>query len=367
LKKIGAVAVIILLLATSTYVAYAYTKERQDSIRIAAILPLTGKGAHLVDVRYALEMAVDIVNRWGGINGSQIDLVIRDSQSSPSAAVREFEDLEVSEEPLLYLSTMCGVSLALASKAEEAGTVLMGAGVMLENFTDDREWVFRYSPRISDDVATVMSIVHKLEVARVGVLYSADMCTKAAESLFVTMFDVPNGTIVEQPFDENAGTYYDEIASLMDTEAIAIFGPTERYGTILTELREVEYAGNIIGTLSASDPSVIAMPPAEGMYLCAPYIYNQGYVYAREFSAQFEEAYGVPLSHRGAAIFDSVLMLRGLLEGGEVTRDGLRAALETAFLYSGLTGVIHSPEGSHDFGYPMYPVKVANGELVYQW
>jgi ABC-type branched-subunit amino acid transport system substrate-binding protein len=262
---------------------------------------------------------------------------------------------------------MCGVSLALASKAEEAGVVLMGAGVLLQNLTEDREWVFRYSPGTSDDVATVMSIVDKLGAARIGVLYSEDMCTKAAKSLFVTTFDVPNGTIVEQPFDENADTYYDEIASLMDTDAIAIFGPTERYGTILTELREVEYAGDIIGTQSASDSSVTAMPPAEGMYLCAPYIYNQGYVYADEFSAKFEETYGMPLSHRGAAIIDAVLMLRGLLEGGDVTREGLRHALETVFLYSGLTGVISNSEGGHDFGYPLFPVKVADGELVYQW
>ncbi len=56
---------------------------------------------------------------------------------------------------------MCGVSLALASKAEEAGAVLMGAGVLLQNLTEDREWVFRYSPRTSDDVATVMSIVRQ--------------------------------------------------------------------------------------------------------------------------------------------------------------------------------------------------------------
>jgi branched-chain amino acid transport system substrate-binding protein len=368
LRRIGAVAIIALLLTTSIYVAYAYTKEQQkDSIKIAAILPLTGKGAHLLDLRYALEMAVGIVNRWGGINGSEIDLIIRDSQSNKTAAAQEFDDLEASEKPLMYLSTMCGISLALASKAEEAGVVLMGAGVLLQNLTEDREWVFRYSPRTGDDAATVMSIVDKLGVIRVGVLYSQDMCTKAAKSQFVTTFDVPNGTILEQPFDENADTYYDEIASLMDTDAIAIFGPTERYGTILTELREVEYAGDIIGTLSASDPSVTAMPSSEGMYLCAPYIYNKGYMYAREFSTQFEEAYGVPLSHRGAAIFDSVLMLRGLLEGGEVTRDGLRAALETAFLYSGLTGIIHNPEGSHDYGYPIYPVKVVNGELVYQW
>ncbi len=130
----------------------------------------------------------------------------------------------------------------------------------------------------------------------------------------------PTGRSWNSRSTRTRSTYYDEIASLMDTDAIAIFGPTERYGTILTELREVEYAGDIIGTLSASDPSVIAMPPAEGMYLCAPYIYNQGYVYADEFSAQFEETYGVPLSHRGAAIFDAVLMLRGLLEGGEVTQ-----------------------------------------------
>ena len=366
-KKFGVVIVVALLLATSFYIAYSYQKPEPKSIKIAAILPLTGRGAHLLDVRYALEMAVDIVNRWGGINGTTIDLVIRDSQSNKTAALEEFDDLEASEKPLLYMSTMCGISLALAPKAEEARVGLMGIGVLLQNFTQDMDWAFRYSPTTREDVATVMSIVTKLGATRVGILFSYDMCTLAAKEQFETTFDVPDGTLVEQGFDEKAATYYDEIAALMDTDAIVIFGPSERYETILGELREVEYAGDIIGTLAASDPKVTALQSADGIYISAPYIYNTGYFYADEFSAQFEEMYGVPLSHRGAEMVDAVMMLRGLLERGDISRDDLRAALETDFVYSGLTGIIHNTGGGHDFGYPLFPVRLADGELVYQW
>lgn len=358
---------IAILLAASIYVVYTYSDEQKDSITIAALLPLTGRGSHLIDMKYALEEAVDIVNSWGGINGSNIDLIIRDSQSNASVAIQEFADLEASEKPLLYLSAMCGISLALSSKAEEAGAVLMGVGVLLQNLTEDKEWAFRYSPTTGDDVATILAIVERLGVERVGVLYSNDMCTRAAMSMFVESFEILNGTTVTQQFDERAETYYDEIAALSDTDAIVIFGPTERYGVLLSELEEVGYAGEIIGGLSASDPSITSLPSADGMYLSAPYIYNTGYVYADEFSAQFEETYGVPLSHRGAAIFDAVIMLRGLLEDREVSRENLKAVLEAEFLYSGLTGIIHNVDLDHDLGYPLFAVRIVDGEMVYQW
>lgn len=70
--------------------ASSYASE----VKIGTIVPLSGpysSAGH--DVREAIELIVNDVNKKGGINGNIIELVIKDSQSSPATAVSQLRSL----------------------------------------------------------------------------------------------------------------------------------------------------------------------------------------------------------------------------------------------------------------------------------
>ena len=107
-------------------VFFALKIHEEDPIKIGAIISLTGPASHLVDVRDSMELAVEEVNAWGGINGRKLDLIVEDSRSSPEAAKKAFDRIEALDHPLLYVSVTSVVSSALSPLAKKNRVVLVG-------------------------------------------------------------------------------------------------------------------------------------------------------------------------------------------------------------------------------------------------
>ena len=71
-----------------------------ETIKIGAILPLTGYSAsNGKNVNDGLQLAIDEINKRGGVNGSKIELIVEDSKSDPQAAVAGFNRIEAARQP----------------------------------------------------------------------------------------------------------------------------------------------------------------------------------------------------------------------------------------------------------------------------
>jgi branched-chain amino acid transport system substrate-binding protein len=58
-----------------------------DKVRIGVLVPLTGDTANFgISSSNAIRMAADEVNKAGGINGKQIELLVQDDRSDPTEA-----------------------------------------------------------------------------------------------------------------------------------------------------------------------------------------------------------------------------------------------------------------------------------------
>ncbi len=73
--------------------------SRNDPVKIGMVAGLSGRMSQLgVSARNAVQLAVAQANEEGGINGRQIELIIRDNQGDPvlcGQAIRELADLGV--------------------------------------------------------------------------------------------------------------------------------------------------------------------------------------------------------------------------------------------------------------------------------
>ncbi|MEU3936241.1 ABC transporter substrate-binding protein [Streptomyces sp. NPDC029044] len=120
-----------------------------ESVRIGALVPLTRPGwvqagQHLLA---GLESAVRDVNDGGGIAGTPLELIVRDTAADPrraEAAVEELARLGVTALAGEYHSV---VARAAATRADALGLPFLCSSAVLDALTDrPTDWVARLSP-----------------------------------------------------------------------------------------------------------------------------------------------------------------------------------------------------------------------------
>lgn len=336
-------------------------------IKIGAILALTGNSATLgAGVRDGLQLAVDEVNKRGGVNGSKIELIIEDSKTDPQTGIDAFNKIENAHHPLLYVSHVSSVGMALAPLAEEKRIVLVGVAIAAVDFTRTREWVFRYWPLGQAYIPPLMRILQDLKVKKLGILYQNDEFGKEQQQLLSKEYEGAGRTVAGESIETKDTDYRQRIAALKDREAIYVACSGNLLLNVLRQLRETNYQGQILTPAGTAMPDLFGMPELDGIYLAAPIIYNPNYLYAKDAGQKFEARYKRALDQWAAVGYDFIKLLDGLLEDRKLSRQGVRDVLAGGFEYSGVFGQVRVKPGEHDLTFQFFPAQIVNGSLKYR-
>lgn len=358
------IAVVVVVAALAVFFMLQIVKS--ETIKIGAVLSLSGPGcSEGQGVRDGMILAVDEINSWGGINGRKMELIIEDSKTNPQEGKEAFNKIETTQHPLLYVSTLSVVSMALAPLTEENEVVLVGLVASTPKLTEQNDWVFRYYPTAEAQALPILSILRDLKVERLGIFYLNDEYGKSVFEIVKKEFEANDGTVRSEAFEANELDYKGHIAKLKDMEAICPIGFPPHFKNVFKQLREENFQGLIIGANGASEPSVVRMPEANGAYVVAPIIYNPNYLFAKELKEKYEAEYDKPFTQFAANAYDFVKLLAGLLEDKEVSRKGVKGLLEEGFIYPGVFGDLDVKPGEHDITFPLHPAQIVDGKLKY--
>src|SRR5690348_4683567 len=75
-----------------------------DTIRLGAILPLTGPGAVVgTQEMRGIQFAIDAANARGGVRGNQVEVTFEDNQAKPDVSVLSFNKLvDLQHIPMIF-------------------------------------------------------------------------------------------------------------------------------------------------------------------------------------------------------------------------------------------------------------------------
>jgi branched-chain amino acid transport system substrate-binding protein len=328
-------------------------------IKIGAILALTGNSATLgAGARDGLLLAVDEVNKRGGVNGSKIELIIEDSKSDPQTGINAFNKIENAHHPLLYVSHLSAIGIVLAPLAEEQHVVLVGVAITAADFTRMREWVFRYWPLGKAYMPPLMRILQNLKVKKLGILYQNDEFGKEQQQLLSKECEAVGRTVASESVEIKDTDYRQKIIALNDREAIYVPCNGNLLLNVLRQLRETNYPGQILTPAGTAMPELFTMPELDGIYLAAPIIYNPNYLYAKDAGHKFEARYKRALDQWAAVGYDFIKLLTGLLEDRQLSRQTVRDLLAGGFDYSGVFGQVSVRAGEHDLTFQLFPAQI---------
>ncbi len=335
----------------------------KEKIQIGAIISMSGPASHLVDVKDGMQMAISEVNAWGGINGREMELIVRDSKSDPEEAKRAFENIEKENHPLLYVATNSAIAMKLAPLAEENKVVLAGLVVSTSEFTRANPWCYKYYTIPEDEARATLLILERLKIHKLGVLYQDEEYGISLFSVLKKWFEASGGTVVAVPFSIRNPDWESAIAKIRNTEAVFVVGFVKNEEEGIRALKEAEYPGHILGASGVT--SLVGNPEVDGVYVPAPLIYNHNFLFAREVKEKYDARYGKVLTHQAAGGYDMVKLLAGLLEGRQITREGLRKLLAAGFIYPGIFGEIELEPGTRDIIIPLHPARIIDGNIKF--
>jgi branched-chain amino acid transport system substrate-binding protein len=115
--------------------AVAPTAFAAGTIKIGEINSYKAQTAFLDPYRKGMQLAIDEINKAGGVNGKQLELVIRDDNANPGDAVRAAEEL-LSREKVDVL----------------AGTFLSNVGLAVSDFAKQKKVFFLASEPLTDKI-----------------------------------------------------------------------------------------------------------------------------------------------------------------------------------------------------------------------
>jgi len=307
------------------------------------LMSLTGAlGPYGPSIVNGAQMAVDQINAAGGVLGKQLELVIRDTATSPDVGRDAASKLvELDRVPAIVGALSSGVTLAASSVTIPAEVVLISPASTAPSIPalDDNDYVFRTV--VSDEVQGVVlgRLAMLLNYKKVSITYVNNDYGKGLADTFKNTFEALGGQVLAMvAYEENKPSYRGEVDNLMagDPEAIVMVSYPVDGNKQIVEAIEAGYQGDFLMTDGMKGEGVAPGPACASAEAPGPIEGSYGTVAAAGFKAdQFEAdfdagGYGPSTIPYHDKAYDAVMLIAlAMIRAGEATgpaiRDNLRA------------------------------------------
>lgn len=278
-------------LATTALVAgLLSTAAFADTIKLGAILPLTGPAAVVgtQEVR-GIEFALAAVNAKGGVRGNKVEVQFEDNQAKPDQSVLIFNKLADLQKIPMIFTGYSGPSLAMAPLATRKKVLMLNAGAQSDKLATASPYLVNTLPTTGDEVGVMAKYLVEQGKKKAAVLFENDAAGIGGRDDFIDLFPKAGGTIIAQEPVQFGQTDYRPAllklaASKPDVMYVVI---TSGMPSFVQQVHQMNPEFLVAGTTFMSDPAAIADPASEGV------IHTQVQIDApAELMAAFKAKYG---------------------------------------------------------------------------
>lgn len=220
-----------------------------DPIQIGTLLPSTGDlGIFGPPMNTAIDLAFELVNEAGGVNGAEIMAVNRDSGTSEQLATDAASALvNVDGVNVIIGALSSGVTIAVAESVTiPSGKLLISpasSSLAISTLSDD-DLVFR--TRVSDGVKGIVTarLARELGYDTVATMYINNAYGESYTGVFTESFEDFGGSVsAEVGHESGQASYLSELRKAADSgaEALIVIAYPESAGVFLREAVEGEF------------------------------------------------------------------------------------------------------------------------------
>jgi branched-chain amino acid transport system substrate-binding protein len=382
MKRFGVLATAALLLA-SVCGAFA-----ADPIKIGAFYSLSGPAAAIgTPTKLVTQMAVEKINKEGGINGRPIELVLGDTESDPTKAVMVAKKfISVDKVAAIIGPDRTDLGMAVKKMIEEAGipTVMTVGGdpvIMGGEKFGSFKWVFKSPQRSSVAVEKLYQYLQKNKIKKIALITASDGFGKDGKSWLDQLAGKFELTIVADesfnPKDTDMTAQLTKIGA-QNPEAIICWTIGPAGSIVAKNVKQLNLKPPLFQCHGLPDPKYVELagPAAEGNMMPSTKLmaweqlpdadpqkavikdfvklYTEDYKHDKEF----------PINTHSGYAWDAIYIVADAIKKAGTEPDKLRDAIEQTKGYVGVSGVFNmSPEDHNGLKTDsMIMVRVENGK-----
>ncbi|WP_413101077.1 ABC transporter substrate-binding protein [Streptomyces sp. Inha503] len=229
-----------------------------SSIRIGALVPLTRPGwaeagQHLLA---GLELAVRDVNDNGGIAGSPLELVVRDTAADPRKAAAAVDELASQGVAALVGEYHSVVARAAATRADALGLPFLCSSAVLDALTErPTDWVARLPPAQSHGWRIYADFLLGAGHRRIAVATEPSVYWASGARVLRDHLAPRGGTVIELDMRALApAALCDELAAHRATALLLLVGHPEPAVSIVAAVRRDQRLAEIMMGAPAGQP-----------------------------------------------------------------------------------------------------------------
>ena len=322
-----------------------------STLRVGMVLPVTGPGADAG--RFALDgakLALDAVNKAGGVLGKPMELVTEDDQTTNPGAVLAFSKLASQPDIVAFLGSIRSTqNHAMAPDILKAGKPVCFGGTDPVLTHMGNPWLLRFRPNDSYSARVIAGFgTGTLGKKKWAVVHSTDAFGESGAKALIEALGKSGATIaLDQGYTNQSQDFTPVVLAIRQSGADVIgsyFTFENDLGIFARQLRQLGVSVPWVGSPSITNVTALKLagPALYGTYGVAGYGEDSSDA-ARAFGKQYRDTYKLEPDNQSSWTFDAVTVLaKAINAAGNTDPQAIRTAI---LAVKGVAGA----EGTYDF------------------
>jgi branched-chain amino acid transport system substrate-binding protein len=214
-----------------------------DTIKIGAILAVTGPSFLGVPEANTLKMLTDELNARGGLNGNKIELIVKDSGGVPEKAISFAKQLIEEEKVFAIIGpSTSGATMKIKNIAEQSETLLLSCAAAEVIVNPVAKWVFKTPQMDSDAVRKIYMEMNKMNISKIAVVVGNTGFGQAGKGQLLQIApEYGIDVVISEVYDKAATDLSAVVAKLMankDIQAVVNWSIVPAQSIIIKNIRQ---------------------------------------------------------------------------------------------------------------------------------
>jgi branched-chain amino acid transport system substrate-binding protein len=331
--------------ATEAPAAEAEEAEMPEVYKVGFVNHLTGDAAvYGQSMKMGTELAVEVINAAGGINGVPVEVIFEDDRLSAADAQTAFLKLVESDKvPVILGSASSTISLSICPKAQEKQVVQVSQVSTAPSLKDCGKYFFSVMASDTAQGPEWVKVAEYLGVKEAAVMYINNDYGIGVKDTFVEAFEAAGGKLlIVQPFELGGKDFRTEVLKVKDTnpQVVFIVDHVAEASIVFKQAMELGLQTQWVtdvSIVSAEVPQLAGKEAVEGIIGL-----RAGSSQTPEYKA-FQEAFVKKFEQEPTIwadfAYDAMMIVAKAIEKGGYTSDGIQKAMfEVAESYVGPSG-----------------------------
>lgn len=322
---------------------------RKDEVNVGVISELTGPIASFGKrASNGIQLAADVINEGGGINGRKVRLIVEDDRSNPQGAATSMKKLvEVDRVPVVVGMVGSSMGMSAAPIANENRAVLIACGVSTPAYSTPDDYTFRIRGSARFEVGAMASLAYReYGVRKIGILHVQNDYGISYKDVFEQEFKSLSGDVAAvEAYPSGASDLRTQLTKINSAkvEAVYLIGQGPENGYALRQAKELGIKARFFATVGMEVPEAlkIAGDAAEDViYTTTGFDPNSADPLVHDFNDRYKRKYGEESDLFAAEGYDALRIAALALSKVPNKADDIRQFLYGLKDYEGVTGRI---------------------------